>query len=232
MWYQKRLILFSLSMKKTIAIATALLLAGSSFAQTKPAAKPATATKAAATPAKPAISNIGKWSLDASHSNIKFSVTHMMVTETEGSFKIFSGSVNATKEDFSDSQVEFSADAKSINTDNEDRDKHLRSGDFFDAEKYPQITFKATSFKKVKGNQYTLIGDLTMHGVTKKVTFNATYGGTMKDPWGNTKAGFKATTKINRKDFGLMWNAALEAGGAVVSDEVSIVVNVELKKES
>lgn len=218
-------------MKKTILLAAALVVAGSSFAQTKPAPKPSPA-KPAAAPAKPAISTVGKWSLDASHSNLKFTVTHMMVSEMEGTFKMFSGTVNNTKEDFTDAQVEFSAETKSINTESEDRDKHLRSGDFFDADKYPQITFKTTSFKKVKGNQYTLTGDLTMHGVTKKVTFAATYGGAVKDPWGNTKAGFKATGKVNRKDFGLMWNAALEAGGVAVSDEVSISVNIELKKES
>ena len=137
----------------------------------------------------------------------------------------------AIQPDFTDATINFSVDVNSINTDNEMRDKHLKSDDFFNAEKFPAMTFKGTSFKKVSGNKYVLQGDLTIRDVTKKVTFDVTYGGTIKDPWGNTKAGFKARAKINRFDYNLKWNTVTEAGGAVVSKDVDVVVNLELNQE-
>ena len=170
------------------------------------------------------------WSLDASHSGVKFSVTHLVVSEVEGSFKIFNGSVTSKDDAFEGATADFTIDIASINTDNADRDNHLRGDDFFNAEKYPKATFKSTSFKKVKGNKYELKGNLTIRDVTKPVTFDVTFGGTVKDPWGNTKAGFKATTTIKRLEYGLKWNSMIETGGAVVSDEVAITVNLELKK--
>lgn len=172
----------------------------------------------------------GKWVLDPSHSNIKFSVSHLLVSETEGTFKISNASVLSDKPDFTDAVINFDIDINSINTDNADRDKHLKSEDFFDAAKFPKATFVSTSFSKVKGNNYKLVGDLTIHGVTKKAVFNVIFGGIVNDPWKNTKAGFKATTKINRFDYGLKWNTLTEAGGAVVGKEVSLVCNIELKK--
>lgn len=171
-----------------------------------------------------------KWTVDPVHTSIKFSVSHLVVSEVEGQFKKFDGTIEAPTADFNNSKINFTVDVNSINTDNETRDKHLKSDDFFNAEKYPQMTFKDLSFKKGKGNNYTLEGNLTIRDVTKKVKFDVTYGGTVVDPWGNTKAGFKASTKINRKDFGLKWNNLMAAGGAVVGDEVTIMLKLEFAK--
>lgn len=170
------------------------------------------------------------WSVDATHTNVKFGVTHLVVSEVEGSFKSYTGKVISPTPDFNNATIEFTIDVNSINTEDTDRDKHLKSDDFFNAEKYPQMTFKSNSFKKTSGNNFELLGDLTIRDVTKKVKFAVTYGGTVNDPWGNTKAGFKANTTINRKDYKLLWSAATEAGGLVVSDEVKISINLELAK--
>jgi len=176
-----------------------------------------------------------KWKVDASHSKLGFSVVHAMVTETEGKFKVFDGTAESkTDMDFTNANINFTADVNSINTEDEKRDGHLKSPDFFDAEKFPTITFKSTSMKlDGKGKtSYVLEGDLTMHGVTKKVKLNAIGAAkTVKDPWGNNKNGFKVTGVISRKDYGLIWNAALEAGGVLVSDEVTISCNIELNQE-
>lgn len=175
-----------------------------------------------------------KWKVDASHSKLGFSVVHMMVAETEGKFKVFDGTASSkTETDFTNAEINFTADASSINTDDEKRDGHLKSPDFFDVAKYPTITFKSTSMKpNGKGKTaYDLEGDLTMHGVTKRVKLLAIGAAkTVKDPYGNIKNGFKVTGVINRKDFGLTWNAALETGGVAVSDEVNIACNIELNK--
>jgi polyisoprenoid-binding protein YceI len=174
------------------------------------------------------------WNVDASHSKLRFSVVHMMVSETEGKFKVFDGkAVSKTDMDFTNATITFSADAGSIDTDDAKRDAHLKGADFFDVEKHPDITFKSTSMKPSgKGKTtYNLEGDLTMHGVTKKVQLLAIGASqTVKDPYGNTKYGFKVTGVINRKDFGLGWNAALEAGGVAVSEEVNIALSIELNK--
>ena len=172
-----------------------------------------------------------KWNVDYAHSSIKFTVTHLVISEVEGSFKKFDGSMESTGQDFSNAKISFSANVASISTDNDQRDGHLKSDDFFNSEKYPQMTFKGTSFRKIKDNKYQLKGDLTIRDVTKPVTFDVTYGGTMKDPWGNTHAGFKATTTINRFDYNLKWNTLTEAGGAVVGKDVEIKVNVEFIPE-
>ena len=174
------------------------------------------------------------WNVDASHSKLGFAVTHMMVSETEGKFKLYEGKVTSFKPgtDFTDAKVEFSVDAASINTDDEKRDGHLKSPDFFDVAKYPKITFKSTSMKpgKIKGT-YVLSGDLTMHGVTKPVTLTAIGASKIvKDPYGMERYAFKVTGTINRKDFGLAWNAALEAGGVAVSEEVQLDIKVEITK--
>lgn len=175
------------------------------------------------------------WKVDASHSKLGFSVVHMMVAETEGKFKLYEGSVESKSEtDFNDAKINFTADVKSINTDDEKRDGHLRSPDFFDAEKYPNMTFKATSMKanpKKGATAYDLEGDLTIKGVTKKVKLFAIAASKVaKDPYGNTKYGFKVNGTISRKDFGLVWNAALETGGVAVSDEVTLDLKIELNK--
>ena len=172
-----------------------------------------------------------KWTIDKSHSNVKFTVTHMVVSETDGNFKIFGGSMESSKSDFSDAKIEFSVDVKSINTENENRDKHLKGDDFFNAEKYPQMKFVSTSFTPTGDKKYTLSGNLTIRDVTKPVVFDVVYGGSVNDR-GGVKAGFKATTTINRFDYNLKWDKMTEAGGLVVSKEVNITVNVELTKKS
>ena len=171
------------------------------------------------------------WALDASHSSVQFSVSHLVISETTGKFKKYDVSVQADKADFSDAKISFTADVNSIDTENADRDKHLKSDDFFNAEKFPQIKFVGKSLKKGKGNNYTLTGDLTIRDVTKSVTFDVVYGGTVKDPWGNTKAGFKIVGKVSRQAYGLKWNTLTEAGGAVVGDEVEFTCKIELAKK-
>lgn len=171
-----------------------------------------------------------KWIVDKFHSKVQFTVTHLIISEVTGQFKSFDANIEATKDDFTDAKIEFSADVNSINTDNEDRDKHLKSDDFFNAEKFPKITFVGKSFKKVGGKNYKLVGDFTMRDVTKQVTLDVVYNGSVKDPWGNTKAGFKIKGEVNRFDYNLKWNSLMEAGGAVVGKTVSIVVDLELQK--
>ncbi|MFO0434269.1 MAG: YceI family protein, partial [Sphingobacteriaceae bacterium] len=169
------------------------------------------------------------WKIDNSHSKLGFSVTHLMVSETEGKFKIYEGTVSSKSDlDFTDASIDFSVDVNSINTDDEKRDGHLKSPDFFDAANHPKITFKATSMKPTKvKTTYVLEGDLTMRGVTKKVKLTAIgTSKTVKDPWGNVKYAFKILGKVNRKDFGLNWNAAIE-NGVVVGEEVKIDITVE-----
>ena len=170
-----------------------------------------------------------KWAVDKAHSSIKFTVTHMVISEVEGSFKIFDGTVEHTKDDFSDAKINFSIDVNSVNTDNENRDKHLKSDDFFNAEKFPAMKFEGTSLTPAGGNKYKLTGNLTIRDVTKPVVFDVTFGGIAKSQRGN-KAGFKATATINRFDYNLKWSAATEAGGLVVSKDVAITVNVELNE--
>ena len=174
------------------------------------------------------------WNVDASHSKLGFAVTHMMVSETEGKFKIYEGKVVSTKPDadFTDAKIDFSIDVDSINTDDEKRDGHLKSPDFFDVAKFPKITFVSKSMKpgKVKGT-YTLTGDLTMHGVTKSVSLTAIGASKIvKDPYGFERYAFKVTGTLNRKDYGLTWNAALEAGGVAVSEDVRLDINIEITK--
>ncbi|MFI5196240.1 MAG: YceI family protein [Chitinophagales bacterium] len=172
-----------------------------------------------------------KWTNDPVHSSIKFTVSHLTVSEVEGRFKTFNGTIESPSKDFNNAQVNFTVEVNSITTEEENRDKHLKSDDFFNAEKYPQMTFKSTSFKKVKGNVYALEGNLTIRDVTKKIKFAVWYGGTAVDPYSNTKAGFKATGKISRKEYNLKWNKLTEAGGAVVGDEVTMLLNFEFAKQ-
>jgi polyisoprenoid-binding protein YceI len=171
------------------------------------------------------------WNVDASHSGVTFTVPHMVISEVPGSFKKFDGKISSKDENFTDAQIEFTIDASSINTDNEKRDAHLKSDDFFNAEKFPQIKFKGKSMKKISGNKYILTGDLTIRDVTKTVELAVIYNGNIKDPYGNLRAGFKISGSINRLEFGLKWNNLLEAGGAVVGDSVSFLVNLELVKQ-
>jgi polyisoprenoid-binding protein YceI len=167
------------------------------------------------------------WKVDNVHSSVRFSVSHLVISEVEGTFKVYDGTISNTKDDFSDAKIDFNIDVASINTENSMRDNHLKADDFFNTEKFPKITFKSISFKKKAGNMYELIGDLTIRDVTKKAVFSVKYGGTQKDGYGNTKAGFKVTGSINRFDYGLKWNALTEAGGATVGKEVELVGNLE-----
>jgi len=178
-----------------------------------------------------AVSAQTTWKADATHSSVKFSVSHLVVSETEGTFKVYDANVTSTKEDFTDAKIDFAIDVNSINTENEMRDKHLKSDDFFNAEKFPKILFKGASFKKVSGNKYLLEGELTIRDVTKKVKLDVVYGGTVKDPYGNTKAGFKVTSTVDRLAYGLKWNTLTEAGGAVVGKDVELTVKLELQKQ-
>ncbi len=173
----------------------------------------------------------GSWALDAAHSNVKFTVSHLVISEVDGHFKMFDGKMTNSKADFTDAKMEFTVDVASINTENSMRDDHLKSDDFFNAAKFPKMKFVSKSFKKLSGNKYELTGELTIRDVTKAVTFAVTYGGIVKDPYGNIKAGFKAKSTINRKAYGLMWSAMTEAGGAVVGDDVDINLNIQLAKK-
>jgi polyisoprenoid-binding protein YceI len=171
------------------------------------------------------------WTVDNAHSKVKFSVTHLVIAEVEGNFKVYSGTIESPTQDFADGTITFSVDVNSINTENDMRDKHLKSDDFFNAAKYPAMTFKSASWKKVDDKNYTLEGDLTIRDVAKRVSFAIVYGGLMKDGYGNTKIGFKGTTTINRFDYGLKWNAVTEIGGAVVSKDVNITLNLQFAQK-
>ncbi len=172
------------------------------------------------------------WSVDKSHSKVGFSVSHLVITDVEGYFKDYDAQITTEGDDFSKAKIDFTVNTNSIFTDNEDRDKHLRSDDFFNSEMYPQMTFKAKSMRKVGGNKYKLTGDLTIRDVTKKVDLDVVYNGMVKDPWGNTKAGFKVTGKINRFDYNLKWNKAIETGALVVGREVKLLIDLQLVKKS
>jgi len=171
-----------------------------------------------------------KWNLDPAHSEVTFKVKHMMITNVSGSFKEFTVDASSEGEDFNKPEISFTAKASSVDTGSEQRDGHLQSPEFFDAGKFPEIKFKATKYEKVSGNDYKLEGDLTIKDVTKNITLDVDYGGIQKDPYGNIKAGFTIHGKINRKDFGLSWNAALETGGVMVSEEVRINCEIQLVK--
>jgi polyisoprenoid-binding protein YceI len=172
-----------------------------------------------------------KWALDPTHSEIHFKVKHLMITTVTGSFASFTAAAETDNEDFSNAAISFSADTASISTGNEQRDVHVKSADFFDVEKYPALSFVSTSYQKA-GDDYTLTGDLTMHGVTKPVSLAVEFGGVAKDPWGNVKAGFTLSGKINRKDFDLSWNAATETGGLLLSEEVKILAEIQLVQQA
>ena len=169
-----------------------------------------------------------KWAVDKGLPKVGLIIIHLVISEVDGFFKTYSGTMTSGKTDFTDATITFTVDVKSICTDNEMRDTHLKSTDFFDAEKFPQMTFKSTSLKKTgNGSNYLLSGNLTMHGMTKIVKFEVTYGRTYKDGVGQTRAGFKATTKINRLDYGINWNKKTEGGGATVGDNVTINLKLD-----
>ncbi|NIM36204.1 MAG: hypothetical protein GTN67_12825 [Hydrotalea flava] len=172
------------------------------------------------------------YKIDAAHSEVTFKVKHLMISSVTGKFQQFDGSLQAEKDDFTDAKINFEADVNSITTGNEQRDGHLKSDDFFAADKFPKLLFQSTDVKKVNDEKYSLTGNLTIRDITKTVTLDVTYGGQIVDPWGQTKLGFEVEGKINRKDFGLTWSATTETGGIVVSDEVKLHMNFELVKQA
>lgn len=170
------------------------------------------------------------WVVDPTHTEVTFRVKHLMVSNVSGQFEKFDGQFETEGDNFSNAKIDFTIDVPSINTRNADRDAHLLSPDFFDADNFPKMTFKATDSSKVGEDEFKLTGDLTIRDVTKSITLNGEFGGIGQDPWGNTKAGFTINGKFSRKDFGLNWNAALETGGVLVSDEVRVQAEVQLVK--
>lgn len=171
-----------------------------------------------------------KWKLDPAHSELLFKVKHLMITNVKGEFRSFDATVEADGDDFDGALVELTADTASIFTNNDDRDKHLRSADFFDVEAFPEMTFKSSEMTKLDEHTYRLKGQLTIKGVSNDVVLDAEFGGVMKDPYGNEKAGFSLSGKINRKDWELNWNTALETGGVLVSDDVRLAAEVQFTR--
>ncbi|MBA4250775.1 MAG: polyisoprenoid-binding protein [Chlorobiaceae bacterium] len=171
-----------------------------------------------------------KWGVDKSHTKIGFSVSHLVITDVEGYFKDYDAEITTIGDDFSTAKINFTINSASIFTDNNDRDNHLRSDDFFNSENYPKISFVGKSLQKVSENKFKLAGDLTIRDVTKEIEFDVKFNGIVKDPWGNIKSGFKIKGELNRFDYNLKWNAAIETGGLVVGKEVELSILLELNK--
>jgi polyisoprenoid-binding protein YceI len=173
-----------------------------------------------------------KWVLDPTHSEILFKVKHLMITNVKGEFRKINAELTSLDNDFNKATVHVSIDAGSVFTNEENRDNHLKGSDFFDVENHKEITFKSTAFNQINNEHFQLKGMLNIKGVSKEISLDVEFGGINKDPWGNEKAGFSVSGKINRKDFGLNWNAALETGGVLVSDEVKISAEIQFVKQS
>jgi polyisoprenoid-binding protein YceI len=172
-----------------------------------------------------------KWAIDPMHSEVQFKVKHLVISTVSGFFKSFEGTVESENEDFQDAKVNFSIDINSIDTNQTQRDEHLKSADFFNAAAYPHIKFQSTSFSKEGDDEYALKGNLTIKDVTKPVSLNVEFGGSADDFYGNTKAGFEITGKINRKEFGLTWDGITEAGSVVVGEDIKLTINAQLIKQ-
>jgi polyisoprenoid-binding protein YceI len=173
-----------------------------------------------------------KWVLDPMHSEVQFKVKHLVISTVTGFFKNFEGQLITEGDDFHNAEVDFSLDINSIDTNQTQRDEHLKSAEFFDAEKYPTITFKSTSLTKKSDEEYDLTGNLTIKDVTKPVTLNVEFGGSADDFYGNTKAGFEVTGKINRKEFSLTWSGVTEAGAIVVGEDIKLIINAQFAKQA
>lgn len=171
------------------------------------------------------------WSVDPTHSEVQFKVKHLMITNVTGNFNEFNATATTEGDDFATAQLQFSAPIESISTNNAQRDGHLKSGDFFDAAAHPELTFKSTKVEKVDDETFSVYGDFTIKGITKEAKLNVELGGITKDPYGNTKAGLTISGKINRNDYGLTWNAALETGGVMVSEDVRLNAEIQLVKQ-
>lgn len=179
-----------------------------------------------------ATETLTKWTIDPVHSEIGFKVKHLVISTVTGQFESFDAVAESEGGDFDGADISFEADVNSVTTGNEDRDAHLKSDDFFNVENYPKLTFQSTSFDKVSDGKYKLTGELTIRGTTKTVELDVIHGGTVQDPYGNTKAGFEVTGTINRKEFGLEWDAVTEAGNIVVGDKVTLQLDVQFTRES
>lgn len=171
------------------------------------------------------------YKIDGAHSDISFKVKHLMIATVTGVFKTFDATLEIDEGNFENAKVTFEADVTSIDTKNEQRDAHLKSDDFFNAEQFPKLTFTSTKIEKVSDEEFRLIGDLTVRDITKPVELKVEYNGKVIDPWGMERMGFEATGKINRKEYGLKWSAVTEAGGLVVADDVKLQLNVEMVKQ-
>lgn len=171
------------------------------------------------------------YKIDAMHSNIEFKVKHLMISTVTGKFNSYDATLQSEAADFSDASITFSAEINSISTGNEQRDQHLIGTDFFDAASFPTVSFASTSFTKKEENEYTLLGNLTLKGITKEVALAVEFGGVMTDFYGQEKAGFDIVGKINRKDFGLTWNGITEAGGVVLGDDIKLNFSVQMTKQ-
>ena len=174
---------------------------------------------------------VTSWSIDPTHSHVEFAVRHLMISTVKGRFTDIKGTVKSGNADPAKGEVEVDIAVASLDTREAQRDAHLRSGDFFNAEKFPTITFKSRRIQRVKGDTFELVGDLRINGVTREVVLDVSSEGRVKDPWGNERAGFTATTKIKRSEFGLTWNQALETGGVLVGDDVKISIDAELVRQ-
>ncbi len=167
------------------------------------------------------------WKIDPTHSEVQFKVKHLVISTVTGNFDSYNGKIEVEGDDFENAKAIFTADIDSITTNNEDRDQHLKSDDFFNAKEYPQLKFESTNFEKVEEGEYKVIGDLTIRDVTKEIELDVVHGGTVGDQYGQTKAGFEVEGTINRKEFGLTWNAVTEAGNVVVGDKIKLQLNVQ-----
>jgi len=171
-----------------------------------------------------------KWIIDTTHSTVGFKIKHMMITNIKGVFSDYKGEMILSDENFENASLSFEGQAKSISTNNQDRDNHLRSADFFDVDSFPTLSFKSSSVTKKSGNNFIVKGNLDLHGVSNEITLDTEFGGIMNDPWGNPKVGINLYGKINRKDWGLNWNSTLETGGILVSEEVRLEIELQFVK--
>jgi polyisoprenoid-binding protein YceI len=178
------------------------------------------------------MATLTKWVLDPMHSEVQFKVKHLVISTVTGFFRSFEGQLETENDDFNNAEIDFSLDIASVDTNQNQRDEHLKSADFFDAAKYPKISFKSTSFTKDGDDEYTLVGDLTIKDVTKPVTLAVEFGGSTADFYGNTKAGFEITGKINRKEFGLVYDGVTEAGAIVLGEDIKLLINVQFAKQA
>lgn len=172
-----------------------------------------------------------KWVIDPTHSEVQFKIKHLMISTVSGQFNQFEGVAETESDDFTSAKASFRAEINSISTSNEQRDEHLKNGDFFDAEHYPQLTFETAAVEKVSNEDYKIRGVLTMRGVSKDIVLDAEFGGVTQDPWGNTRAGFELSGKINRKDFGVSFGLLTETGGIALGEEVKLLASVQFVKQ-